>query len=227
MIQEFIPGKEKVHFYLLIDKIGQLKVSLCTRDLRNLLRIVVNFPTAMESLASYPWAMDVARFVHKLGWWGGTTVELKIDPRDSIPKFMEMNPRIGAHLWYRTEMGINEPLMCLRIAREEEVKAVKDYPVGTILLDPMEDTLGLAFLILDFLVYKFRTGLQEKTAIDPLNPPMALRELIQSYKQTYFNGKPKVFNPYFRYFFQDPLVSILWWVQFSTIVLRAIKQLGR
>ncbi len=165
--------------------------------------------------------------MQKLGWWGGATVEMKIDSRDGIPKLMEINPRLGYRLWVRTELGINEPLMCLKIAKGEEIEAVKEYPVGTMLLDPVEDILGLGFRVLDFLIYKFRMGVQGKTPIDSLNPPMALKELIHSYKQTYLNGRKKIFNPYFRYFFQDPLVSIIWHLQFLTLVVRATKHLGR
>jgi hypothetical protein len=140
---------------------------------------------------------------------------------------MEINPRLGYTLWRRTEMGINEPLMCLKIAQGEEVPAVKDYPAGTMLLSPVEDLLGLGFQLLDLLIYKFRIGIQGNAPIDPLNPPMALKEITQSYRHTYLNGKRKIFDPYFRYFFQDPSVSILWWFQFSISVLGAASQLGR
>jgi hypothetical protein len=30
-----------------------------------------------------------------------------------------------------------------------------------------------------------------------------------------------------RYFFQDPLVSIIWWLQVSMLMLGAAKQLGK
>jgi len=168
-----------------------------------------------------------ARLVQQLGWWGGATLEAKIDSRDGIPKLMEINPRLGYLLWIRTELGINEPLMCLKITKGEEVEAVKDCPVDTVFLWPAEDLLGLCFKILDLLIYKFRIGVQGKSPIDPSNPPMSLKELFQSYKQTYIGDKKKVFNPYFRYFFQDPLVSIIWWLQFFTTMLSARNQLGR
>jgi predicted ATP-grasp superfamily ATP-dependent carboligase len=227
MIQEYIPGNQKAKFNLLIDKKGDVKVAFCPKTLRNFLRLTTNFSTAQESSGAHPYTPLATKLVQKLGWWGLIMVETKIDPRDGGPKLMEINPRLGYLLWNTTELGINVPLMCLRIAREEEVEMVKDYSVGTILLDPIEDSLGLGFKLLDLLVYRFRIGRQGKTPIDTLNPPMTLKELIESYKQTYFNRKKKVFNPYFRYFFQDPLVSVLWWLQFSTSMLRTVNQLGR
>jgi len=230
MIQEYIPIKKEQPqsmFYITLDKKGELKAAICLKILRAVDRIWFNSEPAMESSVPDPHVMHATRLLEKLGWWGGATVQTKIDHRDAIPKLMEINPRLGLNLWQRTEVGINEPLMCVKIAREEEVEVVEEYPVGRMLLEPIEDMLGLGFKVLDLLIYKFRIGVQGKTPIDPLNPPMTVKELIHSYKETYFSGKKKVFNPYFRYFFQDPLVSILWWCQFFGLVVRARNQLGR
>ena len=41
----------------------------------------------------------------------GEAVERGVTP------LMGPNPRLGTQLWYRTELGINEPLICLTIAR--------------------------------------------------------------------------------------------------------------
>jgi hypothetical protein len=134
---------------------------------------------------------------------------------------------LGTHLWYRTELGINEPLICLNIAQGCEVEAARDYPVGKMLLEPVEETIGMAVGLLDLLIYKFRTRVLGKVPIDPFNTPICLAEMIRYYRQCYFNGKEKVFNPYFRYFFQDPLVSILWWLAFLRYVARNTRHLGK
>jgi biotin carboxylase len=227
LVQEYIPGKQKQMFYLTLDKKGELKADFEARRWRNFFRVNPHFPTAEESSVSHPYVMHAAKLVRKLGWWGGATVQTKIDARDDTPKLMEINPRLGLNLWQRTELGINEPLMCLKIAREETIEAVQEYPIGTMLINPIEDVMGLGFKILDLLVYKFRIGIEGKNPIDPSNPPLPLKEIIKSYQQTYFNGKKKTFDPYFRYFFRDPLVSMIWWSQFFMSVLRGAKQLGR
>jgi len=225
MIQEFIRGKEKQSFYFTVDKIGEPKMIFCLKTHRIYLRIHRNSSAASESTVPYPYAVHATRLVQNFGWWGGITVQTKVDPRDGLPKLMEMNPRLGHHLWYRTALGINEPLMCLKIARGEEIGAV-EYPVGKMILSPVEDLVGLGFWVLDRAFYKFRTGVLGKTPLDPQNIPMSLKEMIQSYKQTYFNGNEKVFDPYFRYFFQDPSVSLLWWSKYCWQVLTATKYLG-
>jgi len=226
MIQEFIPGKEKQQFYLLIDKIGNPKINFCPKTHRIYLRIHRNSSAASEASVPHPYSLYATRLVRKIGWWGGITVQTKIDSRDGLPKLMEMNPRLGHHLWYMTGLGINAPLMCLKISRGEEVQGVEEYTVGTMFLSPVEDLVGLGFWVFDRAFYKFRTGVLGKTPMDSLNAPMSLNEMIQSYKQTYFKGNGKVFDPYFRYFFQDPGVSLLWWSKYCWQVLTATKYLG-
>jgi predicted ATP-grasp superfamily ATP-dependent carboligase len=227
MIQEYIPGRQKPNLNFLLGKKGELKVGFSGKQLRHFSRLNLNFPTARESSVPEPYVANAIRLVQNLGYWGAVNIETKIDARDGIPKLMEINARFAASLGNRIELGINEPLICLRIARGEEVETIKEYPVGILFLDPIEDFLGLAIRFLDRLVYKFRVGVQKKAPMDPFNPPMAIKELVDSYRQTHLNGKRKFFNPYFRYFFRDPLVSVLWWLQYSTLVLRAAKELGR
>jgi hypothetical protein len=94
-------------------------------------------------------------------------------------------------------------------------------------LSPVEDVLALGLKLLDLFIYKFRVNILGKSPVDPSSPPMTLREIFRAYRKTYFNGKKKVFDPYFKYFFRDPVVSILWWLQFSALASRAMRQLGR
>jgi biotin carboxylase len=228
MIQEYIPGKQQQHFNLVLDRHGVVKVAFC-REIHRffLLRLSQNAPTASETMPSPSYGTHAERLAQRLGWWGGVTVQTKIDHRHHVPKLMEINPRLGFTLWNRTELGINEPLMCLEIARGEDVEAVRENTASIMFLSPVEDVLALGFKLLDLFIYKFRVGIQGESPIDPSSPPMTLSEIVHSYKKTYLNVKKKVFDPYFRYFFQDPVVSILWWLQFSALASRAIKQLGR
>jgi hypothetical protein len=151
--------------------------------------------------------------VQKLGWWGGIMVQSRIDSRDQTPKLMEMNPRIGLVLWYRIAVGINEPLMILKIARGEEVEPIRKYPVETIFVDPLEHAVNVGLGLADLLIHRFRIGILRKEPIDRSHPPISLSELIRSVKSTYFSEGPRVCDLYTKYFFQDPLVSLVWWLQ--------------
>ena len=94
-------------------------------------------------------------------------------------------------------------------------------------LSPIEDVLTFGFGLLDRFVYALKSRLFGAGSLDPLSVAPSFRELLRSYRQTYFNGQKKVFDPYFTHFVQDPIVSFLWWLQFSHQVMTATKHLGR
>ncbi|HME62228.1 MAG TPA: ATP-grasp domain-containing protein [Candidatus Binatia bacterium] len=214
VMQEYIPGGLNDHLFLTPDKKGDLKMVFCMKTFCHLGRFCQVF--AVDSPSSHACVTDATRIIQKLGWWGGITVQTRIDPRDNTPKLMEINPRIGLGLWYRTEAGINEPLMILRIARGEEVEPVRQYPVGALIADPVEHCMRLGLALMDLLVYRFRIGFLGKEPFDRNNRAMSLRKLVHSVKQTYFSGRSRISSPYTKYFFQDPLVSIIWWLQIIT-----------
>jgi hypothetical protein len=140
---------------------------------------------------------------------------------------MEINPRMGYGLWRRVAVGFNEPLMCLKIFKREEVEVAKDYPAGTMFLCPLEDLLGLGLKLADLLIYKFRVEFRGRRPVNFLNPPPGLKEILRSYKATYLNQEKKIYNFYHTYFFDDPLASLVWALQTLGPVLRAAKQLGK
>jgi hypothetical protein len=118
--------------------------------------------------------------------------------------------------------------MCLKVARREEVKRVDNIPLGTLLLDPIEDGLGLGFEILDLLLYRLRTAVLGKQPLDPSNPPMHLISMLNSLKENYFGGNKKVYNPYFKYCKRDIRASILYGLEIFLYSLKVrINQLGR
>ena len=107
---------------------------------------------------------------------------------------MEINPRFSQQLWHRTELGFNEPWMCIKVAQQEAVKSVKDYPEGILFVSPIEDMQLLGLQLLDLLIYKFRISVQKSAPADQLSPPMSIREQIHSFMQTYLSRQKKVFD---------------------------------
>jgi hypothetical protein len=94
-------------------------------------------------------------------------------------------------------------------------------------VNPVEDALLFGLQLLDLFAYRFRTRIFRQLPLDPLNPPLPLKQQFHSYLETYRPNQRKVFDPYFKYFFRDPLVSVSWWLEFATWILGAGKQLGR
>jgi len=227
MIQEYIPGRQRVSFPVLLDRNGELKFAFHKKIVRNF-RVTTRFAAVDESVLPDPHVSDSAeKLLKKLGWWGSVSVATIRDPRDGLCKLMEINPRCSRNMWHRPALGINEPWMCIKIARREAVEPIKDYPEGILLVCPIEDIQLLGLQLLDLLVYKFRVSILRSATIDRFSSPKSFSEQIQSFMRTYLSGKEKVFDPHFRFFLHDPVVSILWWLQFSTWVLGACKQLGR
>lgn len=212
VMQEYIPGNLYHNFVITLDKKGELKMVFCRKVLDHSRRLCQVF--AVDSPASQPFASHAARMIQKLGWWGGITVQTFIDPRNNTPKLMEINPRLGLILWNRTEAGINEPLMILKIARGEEVEPIREYPLGAVFVEPVEHSVRFGQALVDLLIYRFRIGILGKEPVDRYNPAMSLKELVLWIRETYFSGRKRIWSPYTKYFFQDPIVSIIWWLQF-------------
>lgn len=226
MIQEFIPGTERQNFYLVADRNSEIRALMCPRIVRISKRLFRNATAACIISTESPYHSQIQAVVREIGWWGGLTIQTKIDARDGVPKLMEFNPRLGTHLWYRTETGGNVPLLCLKIARGETVP-LESYPEGAILLEPMEDLLGFPFELLDLLLYKARTGLFGAKPTDPDNPPLSLMSMLREYTRNYFNQRRKIIGPHTRYLFDDPLPCVLWYYAFMGHLLRGIKERGK
>jgi hypothetical protein len=229
MIQEYIPGRRnqsQSSFRLVVDKEGALKACFCTRRLLNLLRVGSSHTKAQELSPPGPYLEVVTKLIHEIGFWGGVSVATKVDPRDGLPKLMEINVRFGTRLWHMTELGINAPLMCIQIAKGEAVQSVKDYPTGTIFTEPIEELLQLGFWLFDSLFYNFSTLVLRRSA-GPVTAPMSWKEVVASYREMYSSNKRRVPNPYSKYFFQDPFVSIIAWYAEFRLLLERRKELGQ
>ena len=227
MIQEYIPGRQRVSFPVLTDRAGELKFVFQKKIRRNF-RVTARFATVTESVLPDPDLMNnTEKLLKQLGWWGSVSVGTIRDPRDGLCKLMEINPRFSRHLWHSIELGINEPWMCIKIARHEPVETVKNYPEGVLLVCPVEDVQVLFLNILDLMIHKIRARSRRAASVDSFSCPAPLKQQIQSFVQVYSNKQRRVFDPHFKYFLQDPVVSILWWLRFSAWALGACKQLGK
>jgi predicted ATP-grasp superfamily ATP-dependent carboligase len=65
-----------------------------------------------------------------LNWFGVAMVEFKMDPRDGIPKLMEINPRFWGSLSLAVAAGVNFPYLLYRMSRGENFKPVEHYQTG-------------------------------------------------------------------------------------------------
>jgi hypothetical protein len=203
MVQEYIPGSQKQNFYILADQHGDTHTVFCPKTVRHISRWYRNSTAAVLFRDQHPALPQVKALIKHLGCPGGLAMQTKVDERDGLTKLMEINPRLGSHLWHRTMLGINEPLMALSIERNTALPAIPDYPVDVLMLEPVADISRFVMDMLDLAIFRFRTRLMNRKPVDPSNVPLALKPLIRSYTDNYLGKSPRVFNPTFSHFFDD------------------------
>lgn len=226
MIQEYIPGNRTQNFYLTVDREGCTRTFVCPQIVRNSYRVYRMLSAAAVFDQEHKMKPKVEMLARRLSVWGAMTIQTKIDIRDNTPKLMEVNPRLGSHLWYRTESGINEPLICLKIAGKQPINETVNGQAGTLFLDPIEDFFALGYAILDRVFYKSRRRLQGRGGIDKANPPLHAAALLRNLAENYLGDHPKKFSPHFSCLYNDPLVAILWIIASGRYTISNLKYLG-
>ena len=192
LVQQYIPGTQRCHYYITVDRNHEI-ISLLQPN--PIYVYADGVSTSIKSVISDvegPLLPELRDLVRELRLWGGYTVQTKVDPVDNVPRLLEINPRFGHHLWYRTEIGVNEPLICTRLARNEEPDTNTKFPVGVALLDPYHDL----FYFLESCLRKPKQELEET--------PQTPISLLRLHKEQYLTRRKKVFCPQFRHFGSDP-----------------------
>ena len=226
MIQEYIPGGNRDSAQFVVGRDGEVLFAF-HKIRRRTFRRTARFGTVSEAAAPDARLARSSALLKKVGWWGAMGIETIRDPRDGLDKLMEINPRFPRQLWNRTELGINEPLACIRLARQEAVPPLQSYPAGVLFVSPVEDTLLLGLQLADIGVYAVRTTLLRRPPIDPTTAPASPLTLVRTFARTYTQRVRRIWDPYFRHFLQDPLTAALWWLQFSTWLAGSWRQVGR
>ncbi len=130
LIQEWIPdGGGTYGFSALFDEASNIKAAFIHQKLR--MYPVQGGPSTLREGVEYPQIMQLGLSLLKsLNWVGVGMVEFKVDPRDGIPKLMEVNPRFWGSLQLAIVSGVDFPYLILRMARGEKFEPVLSYKVG-------------------------------------------------------------------------------------------------
>ena len=119
LLQEYIPGGARAMRTLLVlfDRQSRLMAWFSTRKLRQW--PVSGGITAMsESTRDERLLRQVLPFFDKWQWRGPAEVEFKVDPRDDVPKLIEINPRFPSYVGFSTRCGLALPRMAVLAAVE-------------------------------------------------------------------------------------------------------------
>lgn len=130
LIQELIPREGPGYgASFLMDEKGHVKASFVHKRLREY--PVTGGASTLRESVRHDDIRDMALTLLKaLDWFGVAMVEFKVDPRDGMPKLMEINPRFWGSLSLAIEAGVNFPYLLYRMSRGENFKPVEHYQIG-------------------------------------------------------------------------------------------------
>jgi len=129
LIQEWIPdGGGVFGLSALFDEVSKVKAAFVHKKLR--MYPVQGGPSTLREGVHHPQVTELGLSLLKsLNWRGVAMVEFKVDPRDGIPKLMEVNPRFWGSLQLAIASGVDFPYLILRMAQGENFEPVLHYPV--------------------------------------------------------------------------------------------------
>ncbi len=130
LIQEWIPdGGGTFGLSALFDEASNVKAAFVHKKLR--MYPIQGGPSTLAEGVEHPQIMELGLSLLKsLNWVGVGMVEFKVDPRDGIPKLMEVNPRFWGSLQLAIVSGVDFPFLILKMARKEYFEPVLRYTVG-------------------------------------------------------------------------------------------------
>ena len=130
LIQEMIPREGAGYgASFLMDENGCMKASFVHKRLREY-PLSGGASTLRESVRRDDVRDMALTLLKALDWFGVAMVEFKLDPRDNIPKLMEINPRFWGSLSLAVEAGVNFPYLLYRLSRGEKFRPVEHYQIG-------------------------------------------------------------------------------------------------
>lgn len=224
IVQEYIPHVTRRNFYLVVNRESEIVSMVSPEVLRTRRGRVNNSSAAVVSTNRIPFTDQVRVLVRELGVWGCMTLQTLVDSRDGKLKLLEINPRLGTSLWFRTELGVNEPLMALRLARGEDPGGPPVVPEGIILLDPLLDSLHFIGKALERSFAWIRARLPGGQSDSDLFEKEYIEQLLRAYKSEYFTRRKRVTSPFNRDLLSDPCPPI---VRAITAVAKGLRNRWR
>ena len=126
-IQEYVPkGGAQYKADLFLDDRQDLKAAMVYSKLRYF--PVNGGSSVVNRTVFYPEIIDIAyRLLRAMNWRGFADFDFITDPRDGVPKIMEINPRIPACFRITLAAGIDFPSMIASLAMGGKVAKVDGY----------------------------------------------------------------------------------------------------
>jgi predicted ATP-grasp superfamily ATP-dependent carboligase len=130
LLQEYIPpGGDTFGVEVLMHWDGNPRATFVHRRLREY--PIAGGPSTLRESLAYPELTELgSRLLQAMGWVGVAMVEFKVDPRDGVPKLMEVNPKFWGSIALPIAAGVDFPYLLYQMATKGDVKPVTSYNIG-------------------------------------------------------------------------------------------------
>jgi len=130
IVQEYIPQEGQAYgVSVLLNKDSEVRAVFVHKRLRE-------FPVSggPSTLRESIWKPELAnlgiKLLQAMKWYGVAMVEFKEDPRDDIPKLMEVNPRFWGSLELAKLAGVDFPYLLYKMEMEGDIEPRTEYKTG-------------------------------------------------------------------------------------------------
>jgi len=129
LVQEYIPHGDEVGVYALFSFDSEPRAVTVQKRIRSY--PVSGGPSTLRETIKdgiTKEAVEIAfKLLKALRWVGVAMVEFRTDPRDGIPKLMEVNPRFWGSLQLSILAGVDFPYLLYKLVTEGDIEPVMDY----------------------------------------------------------------------------------------------------
>ncbi|MCJ7443258.1 MAG: ATP-grasp domain-containing protein [Methanotrichaceae archaeon] len=132
LIQEFIPNGGEFGIYTLFNYESEPRALSVQRRIRSY--PVSGGPSTLRETFRSDLSEKALRYsidlLKAMKWFGVAMVEFRIDPRDGLPKLMEVNPRFWGSLHLSILAGIDFPYLLYKMIIDGDVEPEMEYAEG-------------------------------------------------------------------------------------------------
>jgi predicted ATP-grasp superfamily ATP-dependent carboligase len=129
IVQEYIPKGDEIGVYTLFDHNSRC----CALSVQKRLRSypASGGPSTLRETIKDERAVKLAnKLLTAMGWSGVAMAEFRVDPRDSTPKLMEVNPRFWGSLQLSILSGVDFPHLLYKLVTDGHLDSDLKYDVG-------------------------------------------------------------------------------------------------
>jgi D-aspartate ligase len=144
LLQEYIPGgsKQMRMVDVLFDSQSQPAAVFTAKKIRE-------YPVTggITTLGESTWEPDLAelgvKLMNDLKWKGVAEIEFKVDPRDNIPRMIEINPRFWSYLQLPICCGVDFPYLLYKVGCGDDIAPQEKYATGVRYIHPFRDLMSV------------------------------------------------------------------------------------